>query len=182
MKLKIVGQRINLRKLKKSDAVSIYQNVKARRICRYTHIPYPYKLQYAEDFIRKSHQRIRKKTAYELGIELKQTHQIIGMMSLMHIDSDNRNGEVGYWLGKKYWGQGFAKEALGLILDFGFKELNLVKIYARVMHPNIASSELLETCGFQYEGRMRKNTLKDGEWLDDLRYSILKEEWNGVEA
>lgn len=177
MELKIIGERINLRKLKKSDVLSIYKNVKDREILRYTYIPYPYKLKYASEFIKNTHQRIRKKTAYELGIELKQTHQIIGMMSLMHIDYENRNGEVGYWLGKKYWGQGFAKEALRLILDFGFRKLKLVRIYARVMHPNTASYKLLEKVGFKYEGRMRKNIIKSGKWIDDLRYSILREEY-----
>jgi RimJ/RimL family protein N-acetyltransferase len=117
------------------------------------------------------------RTACELGIELKETGQIIGVMSLMHIDPASKNAEAGYWLGKKYWGQGIAKEALKLILEFGFKKLELVRIYARVTHPNIASARLLERCGFKYEGRMRKSTFTNGKWMDDLMYAILKEEY-----
>jgi RimJ/RimL family protein N-acetyltransferase len=45
------------------------------------------------------------------------------------------------------------------------------------MHPNISSAKLLEKSGFQYEGRMRKTTLKDGKWMDDLMYSILNSEF-----
>jgi len=177
MELKIKGQIINLRKLTKSDAFSIFQNAKDKKISRYTTLPYHYKLKHAQDFIKKTHQNQKRKTAYELGIELKETGKIIGMMSLMKINYDNRNAEVGYWLGKKYWGQGIAKEALKLILDLGFKKLKLSRIYARVMHPNIASAKLLESVGFKFEGRLRKATLKNKRWLDDLRYGLLKEEY-----
>jgi RimJ/RimL family protein N-acetyltransferase len=48
------------------------------------------------------------------------------------------------------------------------------------MHPNTASVKLLEKAGFKFEGRMRKSVLKDGEWLDELRYSILEEEYHSL--
>lgn len=104
MELKIEGKQINLRRLKKSDAQSIYQNAKDFDIARYTTIPHPYKLKNAEDFIKKTHQKIRKKKAFELGIELKETKEIIGVISLMNIDYNNKNAEIRYWLGKKILG------------------------------------------------------------------------------
>lgn len=173
MELKIEGKQINLRKLKKLDAPAICQNAKDFDIARYTTLPHPYKLKNAKEFIKMTHQKIRKKKAFELGIELKETKEIIGMMSLMNIDYNNKNAEIGYWLGKKYWGKKIMKEAIKLILNFGFKKLRLVRIYARVMHPNISSAKLLEKSGFQYEGRMRKAILRKGKWMDELRYSIL---------
>ena len=177
MKLKIEGKLINLRELKKFDVPSIYQNAKDFDIARYTTLPHPYKLKDAEDFVRTTHQKIRRKKAFELGIELKETKKVIGMISLMNIDYKNKNAEIGYWLGKKYWGKKIMKEAVRLILGFGFKKLKLVRIYARVMSPNISSAKLLEKSGFQYEGRMRKTTLRKGKWMDDLRYSILSSEF-----
>lgn len=99
------------------------------------------------------------------------------MISLMKIDYKNKNTEIGYWLGRKYWGKGIMKEAIKLILNFGFKKLKLVRIYARVMHPNISSAKLLEKSGFRYEGRMRKTILRRGKWMDELRYSILSNEF-----
>jgi len=176
MKLRIEGKTINLRKLKRSDSQSIYQNAKDFEIARYTTLPHPYTLNDALIFIKRTHQKMRKKTDYELGIELKENKKIIGVISLMKIDYNNKNAEIGYWLGKKYWRRKIMKEAVKLILNFGFKELKLVRIYARVMHPNIASAKLLEKSGFKYEGRMRKTTFRKGKWLDDLRYSILREE------
>ena len=99
------------------------------------------------------------------------------MIGLMNIDYNNKNAEIGYWLGKKYWRKGIMKEAIKLILNFGFKKLKLVRVYARIMHPNIFSAKLLEKSGFQCEGRTRKTTLRRGKWMDDLVYSILSNEF-----
>jgi len=140
MEIKLEGNQINIRKLKRSDAFSIQRNAKDYDISRYTKIPHPYTIKNAEDFVRYTHRMSRKKKAFELGIELKETKEIIGMMSFMNIDYKSKNAEIGYWLGKKYWGRRIMKEAVKLLLDFGFKRLKLVKVYARVMHPNIASS------------------------------------------
>lgn len=159
--LVIEGRIINLRTLRKSDAYSIYKNAKDREISRYTHLPYPYKLNYARDFVSLCQEHYKKKTDYELGIESKKTGEIIGMISIMHIDNRHRNAELGYWLGKQYWRRGITKEALTLILDFGFNYLELVRIYAKVLHPNLPSIRLLQSAGFRYEDRMRKIVFRD---------------------
>src|SRR5918995_2741504 len=107
----IEGRIINLRTLKNSDAYSIYKNANDREVSKYTHLPYPYRLKYARDFVRLCQEHYKKKTDYELGIESKKTGKVIGMISLMHIDnSSHRSAEVGYWLGNQYWRRGITKE------------------------------------------------------------------------
>ena len=64
MKLKIEGKQINLRKLKKSDAPSIYQKARHPDIVKYTTLPHSYKLKNAEDFVKITHQKIRKKKSF----------------------------------------------------------------------------------------------------------------------
>src|SRR3989338_5898288 len=91
MDLKIVGKQINLRKLKKSDARSIYQHVNDKTISRFTTIPHPYTLKMAYDFIKITNRNMRKKNAFGLGIELKGTHTIIGMISLMKKEHNKRS-------------------------------------------------------------------------------------------
>jgi RimJ/RimL family protein N-acetyltransferase len=177
MDIKIIGKEIILRLIHKSDAASIYRHARDKDIGRYTFIPYPYRIEDAYKFIRDTHKWRRKGTVLTFGIEHKETGEIIGMISLMHIDRINRNGEVGYWLGKKFWGKGFTLEAVQLICRHGFKKMKMVRIYARVLHPNIASARVLEKAGFRYEGRLRKTTFRYRRWLDDLRYGILKEEF-----
>ncbi len=171
--MKLKGTNINLRKLKKSDAESIAKYADDMDIARYTTLPHPYKG--AEDFIKKTQKDIRKKNGYELGIEHK--GKIIGMMSITNIDHTNKNAEIGYWLGKPFWGRKFMKEAGKIILEFAFKEVGLERVYARVLIPNIASSKLLEKLGFQYEGKQRRAMIRFGEWYDAYTYSLLKEEF-----
>ncbi|MBI4152108.1 GNAT family N-acetyltransferase [Candidatus Woesearchaeota archaeon] len=175
--MKINGKRINLRTLKKSDAVSLAHYANNPDIAHYTLLPYPYRLKDAQDFIRKTQKNFKMKTAYELGIELKDSKEIIGMISLTNINKKNKNAEVGYWLGKEYWRKGMMTEALCLILSLGFRQLHLVKVSAKVMHPNIASAKFLESSGFKFEGTLRKNEFRNRKWYDELRYSILRSEF-----
>lgn len=175
--LVIEGRIINLRTLGNSDAYSIYKNAKDRKISKYTHLPYPYRLNYARDFVRLCQEHYKKKTDYELGIQSKKTGEIIGMISLMHIDNRHRSAEVGYWLGNQYWRRGITKEALTLILDFGFNNLELVRIYAKVLHPNLPSIRLLQSAGFRYEDRIRKSVFREGSWFDELIFALVDEDF-----
>ena len=172
MSILIEGRIINLRTLKISDAYSIYKNAKDIEISKYTRLPYPYRLKYAYDFIRLCQENYKKKTDYELGIEWKKTGKIIGTISLMHLDNTLRSAEVGYWLGKQYWRRGITKEALTLILDYGFNTLELGRIYAKVLYANLPSIRLLQRAGFRYEGRVRKSFFRDGNWFDELLFAL----------
>jgi RimJ/RimL family protein N-acetyltransferase len=95
----------------------------------------------------------------------------------MHIDNRHRNAGLGYWLGKQYWRRGITKEALTLILDFDFNYLELVRIYAKVLPPNLPSIRLLQSAGFRYEDRMRKTVFRDGSWFDELTFALVDEDF-----
>jgi RimJ/RimL family protein N-acetyltransferase len=172
-KILIKGKRINLRSLRLSDADSIAKNINSKYITRYTqNIPYPYKKKYAVSFVRKTFGKIKKGTDYEFGIELN--GEIVGGASLLKIK--DRIAELGYWLGKRFWGKGYMTEAAKLITDYGFRKLNIKKICSRVAGPNIASQRVLEKTGFKKEGILRKQFVKKGKYYDEVRYGLLSEE------
>jgi ribosomal-protein-alanine N-acetyltransferase len=100
------------------------------------------------------------------------------MISLIHIDNRHRSAEVGYWLGNQYWRRGITKEALTLILDFGINNLELVRIYAKVLHPNLPSIRVLQSAGFRYEGRIRKNVFREESWFDELIFALVDEDFS----
>jgi len=175
--IKLVGERVSLRPPQITDAHSIYEYARDEAISHFTTLPHPYKLEHAKKFIAKAHKDLKKHEAYALGIELNATTKIIGMVSLMDIDYKNKNAEIGYWLGKKYWGQGLSDEAVELIIQFGFDKLKLEKIWARVSAPNERSSKLLERSGFKCEGRIRKAVFKHKQYFDEFAYGLLKEEY-----
>jgi RimJ/RimL family protein N-acetyltransferase len=86
-------------------------------------------------------------------------------------DVHRRSAEIGYWLGRTYWGQGVATAAVNAVTSYGFTRLGLCRIYAVVFEHNGASCRVLEKCGYQYEGRMRKSVIKEGRTLDQLLYA-----------
>ncbi len=173
----LLGKRIILRPLQRKDAAALVKFANDKLIALYTRLPYPYRLQDAVDFIPQTQQRQREEKSYELGIELKETKEIIGMMSIRDIDSQNKSGEVGYWIGRKYWKQGLGSEALQLMIRFGFNKLKLKRLCAKVLHPNRASASLLVKYGFVLEGRMRKDCFKYGKWYDHLIFGLLREDY-----
>jgi RimJ/RimL family protein N-acetyltransferase len=177
MNIVLEGERIILRKLRPSDAESIWLNARDKEISRYmTNLPYPYKLKDAKQFIGRSIGRSKAGKKLNLGLALKESGQVVGVFSLT-LQKNLLIAETGYWIGKKYWRQGFGSEALQLILKFGFKNLKLKKIFAKVLKGNPSSAVLLEKNGFKFEGCLRKQTLLRGRWYDYLMYGMLKEEF-----
>jgi ribosomal-protein-alanine N-acetyltransferase len=100
----------------------------------------------------------------------------IGMISARPSEQPGR-GDVGYWLGKPYWGQGVMSEALTAVLDFSFYDLDHVKMEAEIFTTNDRSMRLVEGLGMQREGTLRSSRFKRGQWVDCHIYGILREEW-----
>lgn len=90
-------------------------------------------------------------------------------------DVHRRTAEVGYWLGRAWWGRGIASEALAATVDYAFSTFDLVRLEAQVYEWNPASARVLEKCGFDLEGRMRKRVTKDGETIDALLYALVRD-------
>jgi len=181
MKIEIDGKRIILRKLRLSDTENIYRNLQDNEMVKWTlSIPWPYKKQDAIKFIRKTHYKIKKKTGYALGIVLNGTNRVIGVVDIFHIDWENKNAELGYWLGKKYWGKGYTTEAVKLMLKFAFEKLKLHRVYANLFEENIASRRVLEKTGFKLEGIMRECRYRYNGWHNELKFGILKQEYKKI--
>jgi RimJ/RimL family protein N-acetyltransferase len=100
----------------------------------------------------------------------------IGMISARPSEQPGR-GDVGYWLGKPYWGQGVMSEALAVVLDLSFEELDHEKMEAEIFTTNDRSMRLVEGLGMQREGTLRSSRFKRGRWVDSHIYGILREEW-----
>jgi RimJ/RimL family protein N-acetyltransferase len=86
-------------------------------------------------------------------------------------------GDVGYWLGRPYWGKGIMTEALGAVLGLGFRELGYAKIEADVFTMNERGLRLVEGLGMRREGTIRRALRKRGEWVDLAVYGMLAEEF-----
>lgn len=101
---------------------------------------------------------------------------VIGSIGLsLHLD--HRRGELGYWIGKPYWGQSYVTEAAREILRYGFGSLGLRRIHAHHMTMNPASGTVLKKLGMRHEGILRQHTLKWDQFHDVECYGILAEEF-----
>lgn len=94
----------------------------------------------------------------------------------LHLQTDilRKNAEIGYWLGEAYWSKGIIKKAIPQMVDFGFKNLDIVRIFARIYGTNLPSQKAIEKSGFKLEGRYEKTIFKNNEYLDELIYAIRK--------
>jgi len=170
------SSRVILRKLEISDSEVIRKFAKNKKITKYTFvIPPPFTKKKVQTFIKRIEKERKKGVSYYFGIELKENKKLIGMINLVKINKKNKNAEVGFWLSPEYQGKGLAKEALELVLVFGFRKLKLKRIEARVLHKNKPAQKLLEKAGFKLEGRLRKRTFFKNLWFDDLIYGILRD-------
>jgi RimJ/RimL family protein N-acetyltransferase len=91
-------------------------------------------------------------------------------------DIQRKNAELGYWLAEPFWGKGIITSAIRQIIDYGFENFEITRIYARPFETNIASKKALEKTGFVFEGRFEKTLYKNGEYLDELIYAVRKKE------
>jgi len=108
----------------------------------------------------------------------KETEKPIGVTALIQIDSKNRNAECILDIGEKAcWGKGYGKEALKLLLDYAFLEMNLHRVSLRVFSFNEKAIGLYEKLGFQREGASRQSIYREGKWHDIVHMGILQQEY-----
>ena len=162
--------RYRLRPFRRGDEPAIAENINDRLIERYTlNIPHPYTLQMARqwvDFNRKL-KRAGDTTQRNFAIDLDGS--VIGGVGLFRING--HSGEIGYWLGVKYWGRGIVPGAVKALTRYALKELKLRRVYAKVFSVNKASARVLEKAGYKYEGCLVKDHLKHGRPVDALVYA-----------
>ena len=120
--------------------------------------------------------RIAKSHTYSI-IE-NETNELIGNCGYSDLDHINQIGEVGIFIGNKnYWNKGYGKEALSLLIDYGFKALNLHNIGLRVFSFNERAKRMYEKIGFKIIGRRREALSRDNKKYDYIYMDILSNEF-----
>jgi len=115
----------------------------------------------------------------DLIVEWKEKSKVIGNIGiLISKNIDNKQGTIGWLLGNKFQGQGFASEAARALLTFGFDALGLHRISAGTSRDNIRSWLLMERIGMRREAHFKQSEYVNGEWQDEFIYGILAEEWH----
>lgn len=119
---------------------------------------------------------------YMFSIKRLEDKKLLGCCGLTYIDWKNRNADLSLYIGHNNSyidNNGYAKEASLLLFDYGFKELNLHKIWTEIYEYDDKKINLYEDIGFKEDGRLRDNNYYNGQWWDSIMLSILKNEYFG---
>jgi len=117
--------------------------------------------------------RYTEKPVFFWAIIIKEDNTHIGNIKVDPINIKNQIGEYGILMGdKNKWGQGYAKEATKVVIDYCFKVLRLRKITLGVIKDNIAAVKLYQNLGFETEGVYRMHGIYDGRFCDALRMAL----------
>ena len=108
---------------------------------------------------------------YAYAVTDRETGALVGGADLRVVSAFDRRGEVGYGLARSYWGKGYAAEAAGLLVRFGFERLGLVRVQALCAVDNVRSLRTLERVGMRREGRLVNYRLKHGRPGDHFLYA-----------
>ncbi|WOD39942.1 GNAT family N-acetyltransferase [Nodosilinea sp. E11] len=166
-------ERLLLRPLVETDAEMLYTIFSDTAVMRYWNTAPWEHVGEARDAIANDFEARRIGSYLQLGIEKNADAQLIGTCTLFNFNHQCRRAELGYALGRSAWGRGFMHEALSVLIDYAFGELNLHRIEAEIDPRNQASAKTLERLGFLKEGHLRDRWIVSGEVSDSDLYGLL---------
>ncbi len=167
---------IRLRPLKLGDAPKMAELADNEKVSINLRdgFPNPYTLKDAEEFIKQFGQHKQMKV-----FAIEYNGQYAGNIGL-HIEGDvyRKSAEIGYFIGEPFWNKGIMTEAVNQIVQYGFKNLDIVRIHTGIFEYNKASQRVLEKCGFKKEAVFEKAIFKNNQLWKEVRYALLKPEQN----
>ena len=177
----IRGKRVSLRAIERDDLPRYVAWLNDPEISYHLATFLPFNL---EDEIDWYDRQRNDGSTQNFAIMLNDGAQHIGAIGLMGIDHREQRAELGIFIGdKSQWGQGYGREAIRLLLAFGFSELNLHRIFLRVDASHTPAIRCYVRSGFIEEGRLRDGVYRHGHFEDVLIMSVLRPEFDiGGEA
>lgn len=129
--------------------------------------PHPYELAHGEAFVARA---AAEDPPSNLAICVD--NRAVGSIGLiLGKDIERVSAEIGYWLGKPYWGRGITSVALAAATNYAIEQFGLLRVFAIPFADNIASIRVLEKAGFVREGFMKQSAFKDGKVRDQYLYA-----------
>ena len=163
-----------IRKWKISDAEDLAMALSNKKIQDNLRdgLPYPYTEQDGMSYISAMLSADENETfAFAIIVDGK----AVGSIGVFRQGNIHRQtAELGYYIAEKYWGKGIMTEAVIQTCEYVFEKSDIIRIYAEPFAYNAASCRVLEKAGFQYEGTLRSNAVKNGKVIDMKMYALLK--------
>jgi ribosomal-protein-alanine N-acetyltransferase len=164
--------RLNLRPLTTPDAEHFTRILRDPHVARM--LPRRVRLEGGRAFVDRISQEQRSGAGFAFAIVPKALGYPIGQVRLIDWDQENRNAELGIWIGRHWWEEGFGPEAIRAVGASGFGKMRLHRIEALVLSENRRAARALEKCGFQLEGRRREVVRFNRGWRDVMVLAALR--------
>jgi RimJ/RimL family protein N-acetyltransferase len=170
-----VNHQVHLSEFRSSDKSALVQHLNDRDIYdRTLRIPFPYTDAAAREWLALV-AKITEQQGHQVHFAIRNADALIGGCGFDGFQvGESHQAEAGYWLAKPFWGQGIMTAVVQRLCQHAVEEIGLVKITAHVFSHNPASARVLEKCGFQQEGFLRKHFVKDGQFIDARLFALLR--------
>lgn len=176
---KLETTRLILRPFVKEDAPAMYRNwASDPEVTKFLSWPTYKTVDTAHEILDIWVPQYADNTFYQWAIELKALGEVMGSISVVNFDERVDSVEIGFCIGKAFWGQGIMTEAFRAVIDFLFEEVGVQRIEAGHDPNNPASGAVQRKCGLKYEGTFRRKIRSNQGITDVAWHAILKEEWS----
>lgn len=170
----LTTERLVLRPYTLADAQELQRLIGDRDVAKTLgSVPYPYEDGMAEEFIGQRQAQYEKGKHVEFAITHWREGFLIGGIGLNDLNLRAGRAELGYWIGKPYWGNGYGTEAARAVVQYGFEVLGLNRIRSRHLTRNPASGRIMQKVGMMHERHLRIYIKKWGVFEDFEMYGII---------
>lgn len=171
-------ERLRLRPLVVDDAPDVQGMAGEYDVAVTTGVmPHPYPDGLAEEWIATTHTGYAEGRSAEFAITLRSDGRLLGVCGL-RIEREHDRGEIGYWIGKPFWGRGYATEAARILVDYAFRNRGLNRVEAWVFTHNSASVRVLTKAGLREEGLRRQYVKRFGVYRDVIPFGLVRDEFD----
>lgn len=177
----VVNKKLQLHWPKKRYAETIFKIVEKERAYLRTWLPwvdYTTKVGDTKDFLKESIKF--NKNGQRLTTFIQYEEELVGSIGFVKIDSQNKKGEIGYWLRQDCQGRGIMTTCCAALIKYAFTKLQLNRLEIRTHNGNAKSQAIPRRLGFQHEGTLRESILLYDTYKDELIFSLLKKDWEGI--
>lgn len=170
-------ERLILRPFTEEDAEAVFHNwASDDEVTKYLTWPTHSGVEVSRGYVSYCMQQYSALSCYQWGIELKSTHELIGNISVVSSIDELECMELGWVIGRKYWGNGYVPEAAAKVVDVLFDEVGANCVYAGHDVNNPKSGRVMQKIGMKFEGVLRQFGKNNQGIVDVARYSIVKSE------
>jgi ribosomal-protein-alanine N-acetyltransferase len=169
-------ERLRLRPFSAEDDVAVFALASDPDVARFVRFEAHRSIEETRAFLEMVERHYAEGNAFAWAVVLCENGELIGSCGFPHRSPERNSAEIGYWLGRPYWGQGYAVEAAYAMIRFGFEQAGLERIEAKCFVTNHAGQRVIEKLGLALEGTESSEMIKGG--YPELRlYGISREEW-----